>query len=203
MADAPKPRRRTGCWIAAVVVFLLGALVLIIPGILSSGRASNHRNASTSLKTLTSAEADFRSNDRDENGALEYWVGDVSRLFYMEVKGRQIQLIERSVADADGAPKAALERPQPKANFRFAAIKFDETGTPYDLGNGRNPEKYGFCAYPALYRTKPGWYEDSNDLSQFSFIVNEANTLWKKDLGGAPAVKWPKDPLAEGWMKLE
>jgi len=173
------------------------------PGFLASSRASNHRNACACLKTIPSAEADFRANDRDDNKVNDFWVGDVSRLYYLEVKRQPLRLIERSVADADGAPKEPLQDARSKARFRFAAMKFDETGAPYDRGGGRNPEKYGFCAYPETYQAKKTWYQSSVDLSQFTFIVNEDNVIWKKDLGGAPAVKWPKDPPAEGWSKLD
>jgi hypothetical protein len=203
MGEDSKPRRRVGCWVAASVVLSLGAFVLVVPGFLASGRASNHRNAGASLKTIPSAEADFRGNDRDDNQVNDYWVGDVSRLYYLEVQGQPIKLIERSVADADGAPSKPLQDPRSKVGFRFAAIKLDETGVPYDRGNGRNPEKYGFCAYPVTYRAKTAWYQNSLDLAQFTYIVNEENIIWKKDLGGAPAAKWPKDPLAEGWSKLD
>jgi hypothetical protein len=203
MGEELKPRKRRGCRMYAIVSFLILAVLIAVPGILASGRASNHRNAAAGLKTIPSAEADFRGNDRDDNKVLDYWVGDVSRLYYLEVQGQPIKLIERSVADADGAPNKPLETPRSKVGFKFAALKFDETGAPYDRGGGRNPEKYAFCAYPETYRPKAAWYQSSLDLTQFTYIVNEENVIWKKDLGGAPAVKWPKDPLAEGWSKLD
>jgi hypothetical protein len=122
-----------------VLAFLLLALIIAVPGFLASSRASNHRNACASLKTIPSAEADFRANDRDDNKVNDFWVGDVSRLYYLEVQGRPIKLIERSVADADGSPKEPLKDPSSKAGFRFAAIKLDETGAPYDRGGGPQP----------------------------------------------------------------
>jgi len=196
-------RRRWGCWIAAAVVFLVVAVVIIIPGILEASRSSKHRSAWQSLRTLYWAESDFRSNDRDDNKVNDYWVGDISRLYYFEVKGQPIQLIEVSIANADGAPKEPLKFPNSRSGFKFAAMKTDETGAPYDLGNGRNPEKYGVCAYPETYRAKRSWYQSSGDLSQYTFIINQDGVIWKKDLGGAPAVKWPKDPVAEGWIKID
>lgn len=205
MAEEPTPekqRRGYGCQIAAIVALILLVVLIAVPGFLASGRASNHRNAAASLKTLSSAEADFRSNDRDDNKINDYWVGDVSQLYLRKGPEGQIRLIELSVAMADGSPWAPLPDTRAKAGFRYAAIKTDETGAPYDRGGGHNPEKYGFCAYPEVYKTK-AWYRSANDLAQFTFIINEDNIIWKKDLGGAPATKWPKDPLAEGWTRLD
>ena len=204
MVDLPAPAKKRvtrlrviGC----VLLLLLGAAILI-PGLLSSSRASNHRSAATSLKTLTTAEMDFRANDRDWNGVNDYWVGDVSRLYYLETKGAQIQLIERSVASADGAPSGKLPEPGTKAGYLYTAVKLDETGAPYDEGKGRNTSKFAFCAYPREYRTET-FFGGKLDATIFTFIVNEENTIWRKDLKGASIAKWPKDPLGEGWSKLD
>ena len=108
-----------------VVIAIAGlAVALVVPGLVSSRRASNERNASTSLKTLTSAEADFRANDRDWNGVNDFWTGDVKGLHTMtpaKVRGAggdsadpPIRLIELSLAaaDLDGAfiPAGSFER---------------------------------------------------------------------------------------------
>ncbi|HVR83252.1 MAG TPA: type II secretion system protein, partial [Planctomycetota bacterium] len=67
-----------------IVIAIIAIIAAIaIPGLLSSQRASNERNASTSLKTLTSAEADFRANDRDWNHVNDFWTGDVKGLYCM------------------------------------------------------------------------------------------------------------------------
>jgi hypothetical protein len=203
VTDAPKPRRkfpwvRLGLFLSA----LLGVAVFLADACLNGGRASNGRNASTSLKTLGSAEMDFRENDRDRNQIHDYWVGDVSQLWYLEADGGPIKLIERSVANADGAPWKPLAEGQAKAGYLYRAIKSDPTGAPYDSGHGRNPSKFGFCAFPSDYHDA-AWYRRSTDVSIYTFILNEENVIWRKDLQGAPALKWPKDPYAEGWTKLD
>src|SRR5258706_15614178 len=67
-----------------IVIAIIAVIAAIaIPGLLSSQRASNERNASTTLKTLTSAEADFRANDRDGNKGADFWTGDVKGLYTM------------------------------------------------------------------------------------------------------------------------
>src|SRR5437868_15151281 len=94
-----------------IVIAIIAVIAAIaIPGLLSSQRASNERNASTSLKTLTSAEADFRANDRDWNHVNDFWTGDIKGLYTMTsaaVSGKSggttdpaIKLIELSIASA-------------------------------------------------------------------------------------------------------
>src|SRR5213595_925662 len=95
-----------------IVIAIIAIIAAIaIPGLLSSQRASNERNASTTLKTLTSAEADFRANDRDGNKVADFWTGDVKGLYTMtsaavigntnSTTDPAIKLIELSVASAD------------------------------------------------------------------------------------------------------
>ena len=61
---------------------------------------------STSLKTLTSVEADFRANGRDGNHVNGFWTGDSSGPYYVRPNGgeQEIRLIEESLANADAKP---------------------------------------------------------------------------------------------------
>ncbi len=177
--------------------------------------ASNERNASSTLTTLASAEADFRANDRDANNLIDFWVADVSAL-YRIVADEAIKLIEVSVAHADAKPCVPLEKegkapgagkdssklialgkPSTKAGYWFAAVENfqDTTGATvkYDPGNGRNNSKFGFCTYPA----------EHGKTGKFTFILNEKNTVWKKDTGGQPVSVYPADPAKDGWSKLD
>src|SRR5262245_30662767 len=102
-----------------IVIAIIAIIAAIaIPGLLSSQRASNERNASTSLKTLSSAEADFRSNDRDWNHVNDFWTYNVCGLYTMTssaVAGNtpnsttdpSIKLIELSIASADSESTTA------------------------------------------------------------------------------------------------
>src|SRR5882672_5751890 len=95
-----------------IVIAIIAIIAAIaIPGLLSSQRASNERNASTSLKTLTSAEADFRANDRDWNHVNDFWTGDVSGLHYVKSAGtgKEVRLIEEAFANADAKPLFPLK----------------------------------------------------------------------------------------------
>src|SRR5499426_4212981 len=65
-----------------IVIAIIAVIAAIaIPGLLAAQRSSNERNASTSLKTVTTAESDFRSNDRDGNRVNDFWTADVWALY--------------------------------------------------------------------------------------------------------------------------
>src|SRR5881394_4123001 len=99
-----------------IVIAIIAIIAAIaIPGLLAAQRAANERSASTSLKTLSSAEADFRANDRDWNHVNDFWTANVAGLYTMTssaVTGAtansttdpSIKLIELSVASADTDP---------------------------------------------------------------------------------------------------
>ncbi len=197
----PRRRVRWGCVLGAVLLVVI-AFVIVVPGLLMSGRAPNQRNASSSLKSLFSGNADFRSNDRDGNEVNDYWVGDVSALYFLQRGGEAIKLIEPSVANADGAPLAPLPDRSPRAGYLYAVMKIDETGQPYDQGGGRNRNKFAYCAYPEKYK-EGSWPNAHIYETKLSFIINEDGVMWKKDLKGAPATQWPRDLAAEGWTKLD
>ena len=96
-----------------IVIAIIAIIAAIaIPGLLSSQRASNERNASSSLKTMATAESDFRSNDRDGNKISDFWTANVAGLYTMtnaSVPGSTdtaIKLIELSIAGADAGTGA-------------------------------------------------------------------------------------------------
>ncbi|MBI3855785.1 MAG: hypothetical protein HY293_08860 [Planctomycetes bacterium] len=183
-------------WRAAILTSVVVAAVsaVAVPGLLSSQRASNERNASTLLKTLSSAEADFRANDRDRNGVNDFWTGDVSGLYSLKVEGREIQLIERSIAEADTCPLRGLCWPRrPRAGYSYQALEADDsaggetyfqnTGGSRPMGDVHHLSKFGFGAYPASDRD-----------GKYSFIVNENNTIYRyTDVGHI--TRWPDDKL--------
>jgi type II secretory pathway pseudopilin PulG len=134
-----------------VVIGIIAVIAaLLVPGMASGRRASNERQASTSLKTISSAEADFRANDRDGNGVNDFWTGDVKGLYTMTcaaVRGAHgdssdppIRLIELSVAgaDADSAHLAAggenmalrdFTRRYPRDGYWYIALLNDRSVT--------------------------------------------------------------------------
>jgi len=178
--------------------------------------SSNERNASATLKTITTAQADFRANDRDGNRRNDFWVRDVAGLYGLEpatgaapgegAPGKDatniIKLIEPSAAMADATEGRwiypALEFPEtmPKAGYYFAALTYYQSAGKsqrYHEGNGLHVDQFGFVAYPAEYGVN----------GRRTYIVSEDNTIWTKDLEGEEIDTWPADPSAEGWKKLD
>lgn len=193
-ASAPAPSKSGMSIVLIVVIVLLGGPFVIgiiaaiaIPGLLSSQRAANERNASATLKTFASAEADFRANDRDANGANDFWVADVRSLYYLTANGQQIRLIEPSAANADNSPGGNV--PVAKAGYYFMAVKLDENGQAYDQGDGRNPARFAFCAYPS-----------NPSAGKRTFLIDENNTVWWK-MGVHPVKRLPK-LQSEGWKAM-
>lgn len=216
----PVPRRRRLQWslrtLLGLVIFLC---VAVIAGPSTLEAASYYlglsrpgcggpRSASATLKSIATAQADFRSNDRDNDGIQNYWVRDVYGLFALCPRGgartpeNMIRLVEPALACADSTrPEpwggevdvaAAVGAYSPKDGYLFIAMTHDATGAPYDSGSGRNWGQYAFCAYPV-----------SHSVENPTFIMNESFVIFRKNTRGAPVLRWPADLTAEGWTKLD
>lgn len=185
----------------AVVVGIVGlALAFYFFVVLPSQRSSNERDASSALKMLSSANADFRANDRDRNQVNDFWAGDVAGLYYVKTgqKGtdQEIRLISSGIAEADTAPlKPQVPHPIPYKGYFFVALQGDDevkgteeefykrdTGGNREMGRVHNLAKFGFCAFPEKYGV----------TGRHTFIVNENNTIFRTDNGGKPLKRWPK-----------
>ena len=177
----------------SLIIILIVAAILI-PGTLTSHRAENERNASTSLKTLTSAESDFRTNDRDLNRVNDFWTGDVSGLYYLKPAGDGpgIRLIDESLANADAKPLLAPTKgTSPRACYLFQALDQDRNlkgaeaeyrrDTDKSARKVHNMEIFGFCAYP-----------ENESGGKYVFGVNENNTIFREN-GTKPWTSWPTD----------
>ncbi len=180
---------------------------------------ANERNAWVSLRTIGTAQVDFRSNDRDNNMINDFWVRDISGLYRIRPTGGDdwsIKLIELSIALADAKPCVALDKKgecklegekqsvtleqlepgAPKAGYNFVVLESyeDENGktVKYDNGSGRSQSTFGVCAYPADTAKTP---------KASTYIMSEENVVWKKDTGGKPATTFPLKPAEAGWVK--
>jgi hypothetical protein len=195
------PRRGSAGLLAAIVLITglggAGWLGWWLPKQAARTRARNERNAGSTLTILSSAEADYRANDRDGNGVLDFWTGDVASLY-------RLGLIPRELAEADARPRSPLvPTPVPFRGYLFMALDFDESVTPpepyrqdTDLKSGKvhHTEKFGFVAYPA----EPGV------TGEFIYIVNENNTAFRTPVGTtAMPGNWPSDPaIMQSWSKI-
>jgi hypothetical protein len=154
---------------------------------------SDERNPSTSLKTITSAQADFRANDRDGDGVNQFWRADIAGLYALAPGGGPaIRLIELSVAAADDRPMlniTAYAKPAPKRGYWYRALRHaDEAVLDAKL-------RFAAECHPADY-PKSGRY---------TFIVDENNTIFRCDLGhGRGLDLYPTDEeLMTKWAKLD
>ena len=189
-------------WAILALILLVAGLALL-PPLFQSGRARNERHPWSPLKTLATAQADFRGNDRDGNRVQDFWVRDVAGLYYLKPEGsdERIQLIELSVANADDTActesAAAGHAYAPRAGYAYRALIFyeDAAGAKqvYEDERGRNPSKFGFIAVPV----GPGAEERD------SYLINEGNTVLRKPLKGARVDTFPRDPLKAGWAKID
>lgn len=191
-------RRREGfTLIELMIVIAIIAIIaaIAIPGLLQSQRAANERNASASLKTLATAEVDFRSNDRDGNKVTDFWTYDVAGLYMLRVGGATVpmlKLIDSSIAGADTRNEPAVtvsitasgidyrtqaaDRPpvNPKSGYWYYALvndQSDNTTEPYKAntdtgGPYHHSTKFGFATMP-----------DSFSAGRSLFMINESATI--------------------------
>ena len=190
-----------------IVIAIIAIIAAIaIPGLLSSQRASNERNASTSLKTLTSAEADFRANDRDWNHVNDFWTADVKGLYTMTsaavigstntASDQVIKLIELSVASADtdsvtfnngeNANLTNFAVISAKAGYWYQGLITDAaaptTEATYKLDTVGTPTM-GSCHNTSKFGFLA--FPDSQSAGKYVFMVNENNTIFRSATSGA------------------
>ncbi len=149
---------------------------------------SNERGIPTSLKTIASAQSDFRANDRDDNRTNDFWRADIAGLYTTEVEGHAIRLIELSVALADDRPKGNVEKygaRGPKAGYWYRALLHEDETVP-------DPQRFAACSFPA-----------QRSAGRWMYVVCEDNGIWRKEFRGKPPEFYPKDPAADGWTKLD
>jgi type IV pilus assembly protein PilA len=208
-----------------IVIAIIAVIAAIaIPGLLASQRASNERNASASLKTLVTAESDFRANDREGNHVNDFWTANVAGLYTLTnaaIPGGalnsptdpSIKLIELAVASADGdpaTPSAGGENPA-LSNFAVSSAK---AGYWYqamiaDNALGSTPEasyQTDTNGIPNMGSVHNPWkfgfvcYPDSQSSGKYVFIVNEGNTIFRSATTGAvrPSSSSPPGLLGTG-----
>jgi len=191
-----------------IVIAIIAVIAAIaIPGLLASQRASNERNASASLKTIATAEADFRGNDRDGNKVQDFWVQDVAQLYALDPMGNTepIKLIDLSIAGADtitvaAAPPATVSSctaissyitPGTKAGYWYRPLTNDELGNPYG-----QPSTVLAANVPAGASAATSWntmkfgfmaFPDTRTQGKTLFIINENNTIFKRGVNSAYA----------------
>ena len=178
-------------------MLLLAAL--IVPGLFH--HVNQERSVPALLKTVMSAQEDFRANDRDGNRVADFWVRDVAGLYGYDPGKGPIQLVDKSIAKWDRTPGKGIypgvPEEQSSIGYYFASIKYcRESGkrVTYDEKDGRNASRYGVVAFP-VERPGPG--------RMLTFIANESRTIFSKDTHGQPPEEFPEDPVRENWVVVD
>jgi hypothetical protein len=187
-------------WIGSAVFFAL-ALSFGVPAWRNRRIAENEREAFTVMKYLSSAEADFRANDRDGNKINDFWTGDVAGLYFLQPAGLPLALIPKGLAEADVKPlRTVVREAKPYHGYFFVALDQDDSLQPVEVyredtdgisGKVHSRERFGFCAYPA----EPGV------SGRTIYIINENNSIWRTYQGETePPKNWPSDDdLKKRW----
>lgn len=192
--------------ISVILMLLSFIAALAIPGLVASRRAYNQLNAGSYLKTIATAEADFRANDRNGNKVTDFWTLDVAGL-YCAVSvpdaeaglNEPIKLIEISVCSADAQPRgvvgplyrdpALLTYQAPAGGYWFWAITSD-LSSPMLAQQAYRQVTGGITIggkddMNAWYNTQRfGFlaYPDSLRAGRYCYIINENNTIWMQRL---------------------
>ncbi len=223
--------RITGVLVVTAVLIIAG--LIILPGMLASGcRISCESVARTSMRTIATAQADFRNNDRDGNHVCDFWTGDIYNLYAMcpadgDVQpSNMIKLIELALAGSDYAPRILPRTVAPKECIGEFAAKSgyifgawwgpSQDGIPY--GN-RSDADFIAAAQFAVFAAPM-----SDSGSKRFLIMNENQTIWtvqippdyearRDEKSGAfvmrttgplqPAGAFPADPAKAGWEKRD
>jgi prepilin-type N-terminal cleavage/methylation domain-containing protein len=207
-----------------IVIAIIAVIAAIaIPGLLAAQRTANERSAATSLKTLSTAEADFRANDRDWNHVNDFWTFNVCGLFTLTsaaVSGSAgansttdpaIKLIELSVASADSESSVASPTtemaalttfavPSAKAGYWYCAL-VNDMSVSGSADQTYKQDTAGSLAMGSCHNTsKFGFtaYPDSMSSGKYVFIVNENNTVYRSATTGnvKPSTSTPPGTLA-------
>lgn len=205
-----------------IVIAIIAVLAAIaVPSLLAAQRASNERNASASLKTFLTSEADFRANDRDGNGLADFWTLDVFGLYGIvpllpgsvtlppdsTSVNDAIRLMEPSIAGADGASFAetaeygnvtiqnSVANGAPKANYIFRMFANQDNG--------------GGATTMRTDTDGPNYYGDCHDFGRFAvaafpiingysrmFMVSQDGTMYRYDL--PPGYTATYNPMGTG-----
>jgi type II secretory pathway pseudopilin PulG len=179
---------------------LMGGSVLIIaiialPSLAVSNQHSDERNASSSLRTLTSAQEDFRANDRDGDGVHQFWRADIAGLYTLKSRtcpdNGPIKLIELSIASADDRSVSDLTPyavRSAKAGYWYRGIRHADEKTP-------SPDRYAIIAFPEKYP----------ESGRFTIITDENKDIYRSDLGHGRGIEVFPTPteLRSKWSKLD
>ncbi|HLG43154.1 MAG TPA: prepilin-type N-terminal cleavage/methylation domain-containing protein [Planctomycetota bacterium] len=191
MSDGTKRKGFTLIELMIVIAIIAIIAAIAIPGILSATRAANERNASSSLKTIVSAQLIFKGSDTDNNGTNDFWTADIKGLYFIAAgtpTPTPVRMIEVSLAQADGNPDPQSDYTNPpvgtlpstpKAGYWYLTLTTYEQpkGTTNNPLGRRNQDRFGYTTVPSGYPS----------TGRVIFILSENWNMFKRDPGGTSA----------------
>ncbi len=135
----------------SLLVVLCAASVaagLYLPHYVTAAQGRREREASAMIYAIHHAQQDWYSNDRDGNGANDFWHADIYGLYGLDVGGRPAAAIEESIALADASSRtAAYAHVRPRrsgvARFGYHVRTFDTRA-----GAPMQPAEFAVMAFP-------------------------------------------------------
>ena len=120
-----------------VLVLVIVGMMLAIPPMLKAQRSDAVAAALRGFDAVRHAEENFRTNDLDGNGQLDYWCRDIRGL-------ASFKLVHERLAAADDSYADVLEY----HGHVFQMLSTDEEGRPLADGSGTGPRLL-YVMYPA------------------------------------------------------
>ncbi|MBI2901831.1 MAG: DUF2950 family protein [Planctomycetes bacterium] len=197
-------------WVVVLAVVFGGVCVIAIvaaiavPALLKAKGAGGERRAAASLKTIATAQADFRSNDRDGNRIMDFWTGDVAGLYCIDngwtgsPSVAPIKLIEVDLALADAAPDPGLNvrgsdcYSVPVSRYGIQSAKhgywymaLDEDRQVAALGGSgayrQDTDGTGECKRSTSRFGVAALPENYGSTGRHVYILNEGNIMFRRD----------------------
>jgi prepilin-type N-terminal cleavage/methylation domain-containing protein len=186
-----------------IVVAIIAIIAAIaIPNLMRSRMAANESSAIGACKTFCSAEEIYRRTDWDGDGTLEYAKnigpnggapGNGESLYQNKSKSVIIGLVDKSFADAEGAPSAVT----PKAGYVFRVLLTQTipNATSYLNGSNNLLAGYGISAVPEVW----------DQTGRNSFQACSTGVIYQCDTGGnTHATAFNADPAGTpAWIACE
>ena len=154
---------------------------------------SPERAPDATMKTISAAQTDFRTNLRSGDSFPRFWRADIAGLYALAPGGGPaIKLIDLSVAAADERPRtdlAGLAVRTPKAGYWYRSIRHAN-----EDGQALDPNRFAYCAFP-----------DTESAGRYIYVVDERRQVYRAEANGRRGVEvFPTDEeLRKQWSKID
>jgi hypothetical protein len=150
------------------------------------------QSAESAIRTILTAQADFRANRRNGDASPKFWRADIAGLYALAPGGGPaIKLIEVSLAAADERPRTDLAdhaSRAPRDGYWYRSIRHANED-PQAL----DPNRFAYCAVP-----------DSPEGGVL-YVVDERQTVYRAETQACRGIEvFPSDEeLRRQWSKVD